>query len=510
MKTDNDPREKLQNLLILEFKKSGIHFSHRDHKEHGEKKNINRSSSNQIAIVKKRDVSNVLICDNAELLVANTAIGENGLCRFNSYLFVFYIRIRTIMRNFIWKLSKASLAFAVVIFAIASVSFAQTIELEPPVRIEADGKPIDTGLDNWGHNGPTIADIDGDGKWELVVGDFSGRFQIFKNTDDEKKPAFKSDGYLKAGDEVAKVPIYCCIGASPHFFDYDDDGTLDMISGSYDPGEFYLFRGLGKGKYAEAEVVKDESGKPVLRNPDAEDPIASFGTFVTSVDWDDDGDLDLLIGAFDGEMLVRINKGTRKKPVYETSNRIILMGDKPLKVATEHACPVVCDWDGDGLWDILAGCDDGGVYWFRNEGSKREPKFKSMQIVMPKHEGGNGYREIVKDEKSLKPGIRAQIGVYDFNGDGKLDLLVGDFRTTVTPKKELTATQLQELISSLQECAMIKSKLIASLEEWTTEHRLKYAGVKSFAKEARQDYQRDMKLGLKPIVINPPQQRKTS
>ncbi len=31
LKTDNDSREKLQNLLFFVFKKSGIHFSHREH-----------------------------------------------------------------------------------------------------------------------------------------------------------------------------------------------------------------------------------------------------------------------------------------------------------------------------------------------------------------------------------------------------------------------------------------------------------------------------------------------
>ena len=37
--------------------------------------------------------------------------------------------------------------------------------------------------------------------------------------------------------------------------DFDADGILDMISGSYDPGDLYLFRGLGKGKYAKGETI---------------------------------------------------------------------------------------------------------------------------------------------------------------------------------------------------------------------------------------------------------------
>ena len=46
--------------------------------------------------------------------------------------------------------------------------------------------------------------------------------------------------------------------------DFDGDGTLDLISGSYDPGELYLFRGRGHGKFASSEVIKDKSGRAIL------------------------------------------------------------------------------------------------------------------------------------------------------------------------------------------------------------------------------------------------------
>ena len=39
--------------------------------------------------------------------------------------------------------------------------------------------------------------------------------------------------------------------------DYDGDGITDFVSGSYDPGDVYLFRGLGEGEYAAVELLKD-------------------------------------------------------------------------------------------------------------------------------------------------------------------------------------------------------------------------------------------------------------
>ena len=51
---------------------------------------------------------------------------------------------------------------------------------EKPTRLEADGKPIDTGS-AWGHSSPCVEDVDGDGLRDLVLGDFGGKFRIYKN-----------------------------------------------------------------------------------------------------------------------------------------------------------------------------------------------------------------------------------------------------------------------------------------------------------------------------------------
>ena len=77
----------------------------------------------------------------------------------------------------------------------------------PPVRLAADGGVIDAGP-VWGHASPWVADADGDGIRDLVVGDFSGLFRVYRNAGTDREPRYEKAVNLKAGGVDAKVPIY--------------------------------------------------------------------------------------------------------------------------------------------------------------------------------------------------------------------------------------------------------------------------------------------------------------
>jgi len=80
-------------------------------------------------------------------------------------------------------------------------------QFEKPVRLKAGDAFIDTGA-AWGHASPWVADVDGDGKRDLLVGDFSGKFRLFVNTGTNEQPVYRSAGFLQAGGVDAHVPIY--------------------------------------------------------------------------------------------------------------------------------------------------------------------------------------------------------------------------------------------------------------------------------------------------------------
>lgn len=361
---------------------------------------------------------------------------------------------------------------------------------EKPVRLTADGKIIDTGA-AWGHSSPCIEDLDGDGLADLLLGDFRGKFRIYKNVGDAKQPVYHDAGLLQAGGKDASVHIYCCVGGQPRFVDLNGDGIRDFISSSYDPGHCYFFRGLADRQFEPGVELVDVSGVPVRTRPQQKQNYESFGSFYTPVDWDADGDFDVLIGCFDGELKLRINEGDAKEAKFAAENQVVNAGDGPLKVE-RHCCPVVVDWDGDGMWDIVSGSEEGSVVWFRNSGTKTEPRFEPAAMLVEKH-ATSGYNLLRWSEDEIVPGIRSQIEVVDHNGDGKLDLLLGDFCTAYEPKPDLTDDGKKEFTQLIAEGEAIGKPFGDKMKALREEFTQKYPGDAIYSDEANEAWSQKYK-----------------
>lgn len=198
---------------------------------------------------------------------------------------------------------------------------------------------------------------------------------------------------------------------------------------------------FGGRSFDKGREILGSDDKPLVRVPDQKQPVESFGSWLDLVDWDDDGDLDVVGGGFGGELFVFVNEGTRMTPSYlPIPARLKLSDGSPARVPGDHGAVVVSDWDGDGLFDLVCGSASGAVVWFRNVGRRGRPQLLPPETLVPASEG-SGYSVWLEPGAAPRPGIRAQLDVVDWNGDGKPDLLVGDFSTNISPRSDLTAEQ---------------------------------------------------------------------
>lgn len=102
--------------------------------------------------------------------------------------------------RFTWRVALVALAVHV-----ASFSRAADDEFEPPIHVLADGKPLD--VERSGHAAPFVGDLDGDGRDDLLVGQYGdGVLRLYRNLGERRKPKFEHFEWFQAGGELGKVP----------------------------------------------------------------------------------------------------------------------------------------------------------------------------------------------------------------------------------------------------------------------------------------------------------------
>ncbi len=322
-------------------------------------------------------------------------------------------------------------------------------------------------------------DMDNDGVKDLIASPYSTGIVessnvvwFWKNIGDNEMPNFQ----FVQRDLLVDNMVDFGKGSKPCFFDYNGDGKLDIVSGNFSyflPGglrdpRLTLFINTSTDTEISFDLVDtDFLGFSELASSNNSSLAPCIG------DLDGDGDDDLLIGTESGKLFYFENNGGAGNPMEFGIYQYPWLDIDPGQKTT----PQIVDINRDGLLDLVIGEDNGNLNYYPNTGTVTAPIFEAEENDMPNNSffgevstdlapfttggtspifydfngeyvlfSGSQGRGIVRYDDidgnldgaftwtedfnlgELKEGARVHFDIADLNGDDILDFVIGNDR----------------------------------------------------------------------------------
>lgn len=270
---------------------------------------------------------------------------------------------------------------------------------------------------------PQVADWNGDGTKDLIIGNGEGNVFLFKGvvtsgTNTQGLIPLIGNRILtfEPGQKIKVGNLDIDVGqrAAPLVMDWNKDGGLDLLVG-VECGSIHVF--LNDYPYQPPQF----SFSSKVQGPPSPLQIGVYST-PAIIDFNNDHRKDLLVGDENGFVTLFLNSGTDKEPIFTGGYELKVYGTSAEKgTFTENmdvgglARPFPIDWNNDGKKDLIGGNNLGQVIYFKNIQSDNAPLFATGIII-----------QAGSPTTNLDVGDNATPVVVDWNNDDKKDLVVGN------------------------------------------------------------------------------------
>lgn len=196
-----------------------------------------------------------------------------------------------------------------------------------------------------------------------------------------------------------------------------DSITVNGITAAVNAAEQRFQAGveLTEGPNSIAIKAWDLAGNISTQNLEiAYTPLSTTGDNLVpfEIDYNQDGNKDILVGTAEGKIALFINTGTDTDPVFSHYHFLTVDGDI-IDVGT-HASPFIADLNNDGMGDLLAGNGAGKLFYFENRGSINHPVFAQPAFL--------------QDVQGSFLGVSSFCSpcIVDWDDDSRKDILLGN------------------------------------------------------------------------------------